>query len=100
MTRRDAFQAETTGAWTRGAQFNFDLRLFEYLKWENHVHMDGTASQLRKAGWEFQSSVDKWPVQPFYYHHSQHALDSVGDSIKYPLIDRYGVRFVFYSKTR
>ena len=100
MTKRDAFQAENTGAWTRGAAFNFELRIAEYLKWQNHVHMDGTQAQLRNAGWQFELSVDKWQIQPFYFHHSQHALDSVGDSIKYPLEDKYGLRFVFFQKKR
>lgn len=103
LTRRDPFQPEYTGHWTRGAQFNFELRAFDYFKWENHVHMDGTKSQLRNAGWEFQLSMDKFQFQPFYYHHSEHALDSEGiDDPKrgndYPLIDRYGLRFVFYQK--
>lgn len=103
MTRRDPFQPEYTGEWRRGAQFIFDLRLFEYVSWRNKVHMDGTNSQLRNAGWEFDVSLDRYAIQPFYYHHSQHALDAVGAddprrSNDYPLVDRYGVRFVFYKR--
>lgn len=103
MTRRDPFQPELTGHWTRGAQFNLDLRMFCYFSWKNKIHMDGTSAQLRNAGWEFDLSFDRFQFQPFYYHHSQHALDGRGaDDPKrgndYPLIDRYGVRFVFYQR--
>ncbi len=103
MTRRDPFQPEYTGHWTRGAQFNLNLRMFDYFLWRNHIHMDGTKSQLRNAGWEFDIQYTAYSIQPFYYHHSQHALDGVGTDDPdrgndYPLIDRYGVRFVFYQK--
>ena len=99
LTRRDPFQPDNTGHWTRGAQFNFDLRFMEYFAWKNRVHMDGTQAQLRNAGWEFEVVLDKCQFQPFYYHHSQHAFDSNGVG-KYPLIDRYGVRFTFFNKNK
>lgn len=103
MTRRDPFQYEYTDKWRKGAQFNLSLRILEFFSWKNHIHMDGTKSQLQNAGWEFEIVMDKFCVQPFYYHHSEHALDGSGSidegrAASYPLIDRYGLRFVFYSK--
>jgi hypothetical protein len=103
LTRRDPYQPEYTDSWSKGGQFNFNLRAFEYFSWKNQVHFDGTSSQLQHAGWRFDVSFDKYVFQPFYTHHSQHAFDDKGaddpsQPSDFPLIDRYGMRFVFYGQ--
>lgn len=103
LTRRDPYQPQYTHAWSKGGQFNFNLRALDYFSWKNQVHFDGTHSQLQHAGWAFDVSYDRWCVQPFYFHHSQHAFDDRGlenpkEASDFPLIDRYGLRFVFYQK--
>lgn len=101
LTRRDPYQPQYTHDWSKGGQFNFDLRVIDYFSWKNKVHFDGTHSQLQHAGWEFDVSFDKYAIQPFYYHHSEHSFDDRGaenplEPSDFPLVDRYGLRFVFY----
>lgn len=104
LNRRDPYQYDLTEAWTKGAAFNLNLRMFDHISWKNHLHMDGTASQLKNAGWQFDLSFDKYFIQPFYGHHSEHSLDFEaakdpdGRASDFPLVDKYGVRFVFYQK--
>lgn len=92
LFRRDPYQPEYTEKWTQGGQFNFDLRFLQVLKWENGIHVDGTESQLRNAGWEFTVTTDYYyHLRPFYYHHSEHAFDTVGSQKRFPVVDRYGI---------
>lgn len=104
LTRRDPYQYELTDHWVKGAGFNFNLRIFDYISWKNFLHMDGTASQLKNAGWQFDLSFDRYPIQPFYGHHSQHSLDFEGArdpdvrASNFPLVDKVGIRLVFYEK--
>lgn len=101
IARRDPYQPEYTDRWTSGTQFNLGLRMLEIFRWDNHFHMDSTGSQLRNAGWQFQVTMDYFSrIEPFYYHHSQHALDTTGtddpnSSRDFPLIDRVGLTFHF-----
>lgn len=97
--RREYFQPEDRGKWQGGARFNFDLRIGEYVQWKNVLHFDKTNSQIRNVGWEYWLLCDysKY-IQPFYYHHSQHATERAKDT--FPLENYYGVRFIFYSKGR
>lgn len=103
LTRRDPYQPQYTDDWSKGGRFNFDLRVGEYFSWKNQVHFDGTPSQLQHAGWLFDVSFDKYQIQPFYTHHSQHSFDDRGaedpsQPSDFPLIDRYGLRFVFFQR--
>lgn len=104
--RRDPYQPEYTGKWRDGVAANLNLRLLKVFRWENRVHSDGTESQLRNVGWEFRMLMD-WNdyLQPFYYHHSQHAMDSVGaDDPRiqndFPVQDSWGIRLIFFKKGR
>lgn len=98
--RRDSYQPAYTGQWTSGSQFNFDLRMFQIFRWDNHLHLDSTDAQIRNVGWRFDIFMDFYkPIQPFYHHHSQHSLDSSEHAIdRFPLEDEYGLRFLFYSR--
>ncbi len=97
LGRRDPYQPELNGQWTHGGRFNLNLRVAEYFQWENHLHFAGTEGQLRDAGWEWRAVVDRYAIQPFYWHHSQHALDGSGVG-KFPIDNAYGLRFEFYNR--
>lgn len=86
--------------WQTGSAINYDLRLMQVFSWKNKIHMNSAHSKVQHAGWEFFLSMDYFKrVQPFYWHHSQHALDDEGRSNetgRYPIFDRVGLRFCFY----
>ncbi len=98
--RRDPYQPEYNGKWDNGAQFNLGLRVLELLKWDSRLHMDSAEGVLRNVGWEWKVSMDYFHyVVPFYLHHSQHSLDA-GETGRFPLVDQYGLSFVFLDKPR
>lgn len=85
--------------WSHGAAVNWDVNLLKIddwtWYWRNTNHMSSTNAQVRYVGWQWDLGIgwrDK--IEGFYWHHSQHALDMEGEGA-YPLIDRYGVRFIF-----
>lgn len=96
--KRDAYMPEYNGKWTNGAQFNLDLRLFEVFRWDNHIHLDSTQSQIRNVGWRFDIFMDYYRyIAPYYHHHSQHSLDnSEHAETRFPIEDEFGLRFIFY----
>lgn len=102
--KRDAYLPEYDALWKRGAAFNVNLRLAEIFSWTNRLHMEGGEYHLFAVGWEFQVTMDRYPVQPFIYHHSQHGLDGnpsrneESNRNRFPVVDRYGFRFVFMEK--
>jgi hypothetical protein len=98
--KRDPYMPDHNGAWKRGANFNLNMRLLEFFKWENRLHMEGGDSRLYSAGWEYRVSMDQWRVQPFYYHHSRHALDDSPNGHLFPVENNVGLRFIFLDKEK
>jgi hypothetical protein len=96
--KREGYLPERDGEWTNGADFNLNLRFAEYFRWDNRFHMDGVDSRLLHVGWEYRLILDKYPLQPFYYHHSQHALEDAPRGRKFPVEDSYGLRMVFWDR--
>jgi hypothetical protein len=91
--------------WRYGAAVNFDLDFVRYdewaLYWRNNVHMAATQCCVRHVGWEFEWGVEaSRHMDVFYHHHSQHLLDGDRPARRYPLINEYGVRFVFIERGR
>jgi hypothetical protein len=82
-----------------GGSFNLNLSVLKFLHWDNRIHMAGTDSQIRYAGWEFRTWV---PVtrylQIFYYHHSEHVLER--EMREYPIEDAVGVRLIFLRRVK
>lgn len=98
--KREPYLPERDGEWRKGANFNLSLRLLRWIRWDNNLHMDGGSGRLYHAGWEYRFIMDAYRVQPFMYHHSQHALEDSPNGNKFPVEDSYGVRFVFIEKGR
>src|SRR5690606_17563458 len=88
--------------WDKGIAATFNLDLFRYRKvgvyFNNFVHTDGTNHQVRSVGWKWDAGVSlNSKLDVFYKHHSRHVMDAERDS-KFPLENRYGIRFKFISK--
>jgi hypothetical protein len=91
--------------WRYGSAVKFNLDLIRFgdygLYWDNNVHMSATQCCVRHVGWEFEAGARASKhLDFFYYHHSQHILDLERESRRYPLVNRYGVRFVFIDRGR
>lgn len=70
------------------------------LYWDSRVHAEGSESQYRWVGWEFQIQLDLTPdgrLQAFHKHHSQHFMDreAIGSAGPFPLHDSVGFRIHF-----
>jgi hypothetical protein len=89
--------------WRDGAATIFNLDLLSYdryrLYWNNRAHMDNTNSQVRQVGWEWEMGLSVPKLDVFYHHHSQHLLDE-DSTLKFPLENKYGIRFNFYKRER
>lgn len=91
---------------------NFDLRLVnDWLYWNNEVHGEGTKAKFETMGWHYEFGLDLGKVRFYWEHHSRHTLDrpqpyywdELGDSwkrVKYPVEDSYGIKLIFYSRTK
>jgi hypothetical protein len=92
-------------AWSYGSAVRFNLELIKYgeygLYWDNHVHMAATQCCVRHVGWEFEwgAHVSRH-LDFFYYHHSEHIMDVERPARRYPLVNQYGVRFIFIQEGR
>ncbi len=96
---------DTGETWKYGTAVRFNLALIQYgdygLYWNNHVHMAATECCVRHVGWEFEGGAHASKhLDFFYYHHSQHILDLDRPDRRYPLINEYGVRFIFIEEGR
>lgn len=88
--------------WLYGSAATFDLDLVATenwgLYWDNYVHMDSTNKQVRHVGWEWEGGLRIGDtLEVFHYHHSRHILEAERPD-RYPLVNRYGARWVFYEK--
>lgn len=97
-------QGATREHWQDGAATTFNLNLVRFqdysLYWRNYVHMDDTNRQVRQVGWQWEAGVSMADrVEGFWYHHSQHVLDAQ-ETYHFPLVNRYGVRVIFYQRDR
>lgn len=91
-----------------GGDFTTDLNVVRYhslgLYWNNQLHFDesATSGQIVRGGWQYELGLKIWPlngpnkVEVFKQHHSQHIFDRLGDTDRFPVYDRYGVRFNIY----
>lgn len=85
--------------WRGRLSMDMDIRLMPFLRWNNVVHTSGDDSAVKHVGWEFEFVIDMFDkVQPFYYHHSQHVLEMERPSRSFPVVDRYGLRFNWYTR--
>lgn len=90
--------------WKGRTALDFDLSLFHYLKWRNHIHAEGTTSKYETIGWKFDLAVPLGKqVELMYQHHSQHRMDAEDASHRldgegftgYPVEDSYGIKLKF-----
>jgi hypothetical protein len=90
-----------------GLKLNWDVGLLnDWLKWENTIHANGTYSAFATVGWEYKLSIpNRWGVEPFIHHHSQHVMDReqpvlAGQTrpVKFQVSDSYGLRVIFYPR--
>ena len=96
IKKRDAYLVEDSDSFTSGNNFNLKLRILEVFRWDNKLHINSTSAQIRHVGWEFEVRMDYFtPIQPFYYHFSQHALERDRGNGAFPVEDKYGLRFIF-----
>ena len=88
-------------------QLNFTVGILnDFIKWENHVHGEGTDSKFVTMGWEYYASVPTpWGIEPYIHHHSIHTLDQGQPTIvgktkaeKFPVEDSIGIRFTFFKR--
>ena len=66
-----------------------------HLAWKSRVHGEGSRSQFRWVGWEWDLAMDlasDGRIQAFHRHHSQHFMDRDGRH-DWPLQDYVGFRF-------
>lgn len=98
--KREGYLPERDGEWTNGADFNLNIRMLHVFRWDNRFHMDGAESRLLHAGWEYRLIMDYWNIQPFYYHHSQHALEDAPRGRKFPVEDSVGLRFIVIDRNK
>lgn len=95
---------ESAEYWKYGAAAVFNLDVAKYgqygLYWNNNVHMDATNVAVRHVGWEWEIGTHVGPhFDTFYYHHSRHLMEGVRDT-RFPLINRYGIRFILIEEGR
>ena len=84
-------------AFTYGGSFNLNLRAFHFLRWENRLHLAGTNSQVREAGWQFRVAIPLFTpdLEAYYGHHSRHVLERANPSREFPLDNVIGLRIYF-----
>lgn len=86
---------------------NFNLRLLDVFYWNNYVHTEGTTSQVRTVGWQWDLGLHvSKQIDFFYQHHSRHVMDAedpvyytdrdTREQIRYPMENSYGIRLRFY----
>ena len=93
-SKHDPYQPDLTNRWTNGGAFLFDLQFLNVFSWENRLNVHGAQNKVMNVGWEYDFALNiSKHIQPFWYHHSEHSADVVGATKKYPLEDRYGIRF-------
>lgn len=90
-------------------RLNFNLGLLnDLIKWENHLHGEGTDAKFETLGWNYIVSIPTpWNITPFYDHHSRHRLDSGQPTAygkekpeRFPVEDSYGLKFTFYDRVK
>lgn len=96
---------ESNEWWTYGAAVDLNYNLVRYnhyaLYWDNNVHMAATNVAVREVGWEYELGVHlKQHIDVFWYHHSQHILDTERKAARFPLENMYGVRFILVETGR
>lgn len=101
----DKYEESGEETWRYGSAVRFNLDLLRYrdfaIYWDNHVHMAATQCCVRHVGWEFEAGLSASKhLDFFYYHHSEHVLDVQRENRRYPLVNQYGVRFIFIDKGR
>lgn len=89
--KHDAYQPHLTDKWSQGGAFNLGIRFPQNIIWNNRLHLDGTSSKVERAGWEFSVKYDRFQLRPFYYHHSEHSLEHMGESGRFPQTDKLGL---------
>lgn len=92
-------------SWQYGAAMRLNLNLLSYgdygLYWKNRVHMAATECCVRHVGWEYEVGAKVTPhFDLFHYHHSEHILDLGRQASRFPLVNHYGVRFIFIEGDR
>ena len=70
------------------------------LYWDNRTYFYGDSAQVRHVGWEFEAGVGSKYAKLFYYHHSEHRMDSdrfdkYATGAKFPIENSVGVRLCF-----
>lgn len=90
-----------------GLELRFTVDVLKYLYVANQVHsmtdsgLDGTGGQFRTVGWEYECGLRVAPfLNVFFYHHSQHLLDTTYQHDAYPVQDAFGFRLNLISKDK
>lgn len=84
--------------WLYGGALNWHVRLLKYGYWKNQFHFD-YETQIREVGWKYEYGVNLGKYfDVFVYHHSRHTAEEPKREQRFPVDDRYGVRFNFIKK--
>ncbi len=102
---RDSYFVEKDGAPKRmrdGAALNWNLKLVDWLYWENRLHLDmDETSVVRHVGWDWEAGVRFNKIDLYHHHHSRHGLEYINPrSDSFPVEDSYGIRFKFIVKEK